>query len=179
MIYAEDLTPNAEAITKLFADTFTASEGETEGALIGAMVDQMLQDRQTDGSRIFTATDNGVLAGAVIFSPLTYVNDARSVFLLSPMAVATAHHGQGIGQALITHALEALRASGVDIAITYGSPVFYGKTGFQPITEDIAAAPLPLSFPHGWIGQSLTEAPFTPLQGRPSCIEALNNPEVW
>ncbi|WP_299427707.1 N-acetyltransferase [uncultured Shimia sp.] len=179
MIYAEDLTPKTEEIIKLFADTFTASEGETEGTLIGAMVDQMLQDRQTDGSRVFTATDSGTLVGSVLFSPLRYAEDARTVVLLSPMAVATDRHGEGIGQALITHALTVLRDDGIDVAITYGSPDYYGKTGFSPITEDIAAAPLPLSFPHGWIAQSLTSAALTPLQGNPTCVAALNNPDLW
>ncbi|SMP21869.1 GNAT family N-acetyltransferase [Shimia sagamensis] len=179
MHYAEDLAPNAQAITALFTITFTTSEGETEGTLIGAMVDQMLRDRQDDGTRVFTATDNGTLVGAVLFSPLRYAGDPRTVVLLSPMAVATTRHGEGIGQALITHALNVLRNTGADIAITYGSPVFYGKTGFSPIGEDMATPPLPLSFPHGWIAQSLTTEPLTPLQGKPTCVPALNNPDVW
>ncbi|WP_412551970.1 GNAT family N-acetyltransferase [Shimia sp. MIT910701] len=179
MIYAEDLSPNDTALTQLFADTFTASEGEAEGALIGDLVTNLLQDRTTDGTQVFTAADGGTLVAAVLFSPMPYSDDPRRVVLLSPMAVTTARHGEGIGQALITHALTTLRAQGAEVAITYGSPVFYGKTGFAPLTEAIAPAPQPLSFPHGWIGQSLTDAPLTPLKGTPSCVAALNDPQYW
>ncbi|MBO6898337.1 MAG: N-acetyltransferase [Shimia sp.] len=179
MIYAEDVTPNTDAIIRLFAETFAASEGAAEGALIGDLVTNLLKDRPTDGSQVFTATDDGTLVAAVLFSPMLYSNDPRRVVLLSPMAVTTDRHGEGIGQALITHALTTLRDQGAEVAITYGSPDFYGKTGFLPLTEDTAPAPQPLSFPHGWIGQSLTDAPLTPLKGTPRCVAALNDPQFW
>jgi putative acetyltransferase len=179
MIYAEDLTPDADAITQLFTATFSDSEGEAEGALIGDLVTNLLKDRATDGTQVFTATDNDTLVAAVLFSPMPYSDDPRRVVLLSPMAVATQRHGEGIGQALITHALATLGDQGAEVAITYGSPVFYGKTGFLPLTEDSAPAPQPLSFPHGWIGKSLTDAPLTPLKGTPSCVAALNDPQFW
>ncbi|QMU56914.1 MAG: hypothetical protein GKR98_01030 [Boseongicola sp.] len=38
----------------------------------------------------------------------------------------------------------------------YGVINFYAKIGFPRITEGIAQAPLPLSYPKGWLGQSLT-----------------------
>lgn len=179
MIYAEDRTPDADAIIRLFADTFAASEGAAEGALIGDLVTTLLNDRTTDGTQVFTAVDKDTLVAAVLFSPMPYSDDPRRVVLLSPMAVIPHRHGEGIGQALITHALTTLRDQGAEVAITYGSPVFYGKTGFQPLTEVIAPAPQPLSFPHGWIGQSLTDAPLTPLQGTPRCVPALNDPQYW
>jgi len=179
MLYAEDQTPNENEITKLFTETFAASEGEAEGVLIGTLVTKLLKDQKADGSRVFTAIDNGTLVGTVVFSPLLYADDPRIVHLLSPMAVATERHGEGIGQALITHALNTLRNTGTDVVITYGSPAFYGKTGFQPLSESIASAQQALSFPHGWIGQSLTEAPLTPLKGPATCVSALNDPSVW
>jgi len=179
MIYAEDHTHDADAITKLFAATFAASEGEAEGALIGDLVTNLLQDRTTDGTQVFTATDGDTPVAAVLFSPMPYSEDPRRVMLLSPMAVATQRHGEGIGQALISHALATLRDQGAEVAITYGSPVFYGKTGFAPLTEAVAPAPQPLRFPHGWIGQSLTDASLTPLKGAPSCVAALNDPQYW
>ncbi len=179
MIYAEDLTPNTDAVIKLFAETFAASEGAAEGALIGDLVTNLLKDRAADGTQVFTATEDDTLVAAVLFSPMPYSDDPRRVVLLSPMAVTTNRHGDGIGQALITHALTTLRDQGAEVAITYGSPDFYGKTGFQPLTEDTAPAPQPLSFPHGWIGQSLTDTPLTPLKGTPSCVAALNDPQFW
>lgn len=179
MNYTKDLAPNSDAIIQLFADTFAASEGDTEGALIGALVKDLLKTRSADGTQLFTATDNDTLVAAVLFSPMPYSDDPRRVVLLSPMAVTTTRHGEGIGQALITHALDTLRAQSAEVAITYGSPVFYGKTGFHPLNEAAAPAPQPLSFPHGWIGQSLTNAPLAPLKGTPNCVAALNKPQFW
>ncbi len=179
MEFSDRIEDQADRIITLFAATFAASEGADEGAQIGMLVSNLLRDAKRDDTRVFTAFDSDALVGAVLFSRMVYDQDPRHVRLLSPMAVATGRHSQGIGQALINHALAELRAQGTDIALTYGSPVFYGKTGFQPITEDTAAAPLPLSFPHGWIGQSLTQAPLTPLQGTPTCVAALNDPQFW
>ena len=168
-----------QAIIDLFAATFTASEGREEGALIGELVRNLLETTPDDDIHVFTASENGALAGAAIFTRLTYPQDARTVFILSPMAVATVRQGEGIGQALIGHALSALRERGVDVAMTYGDPAFYGKVGFEPVSEDRARAPLPLSQPIGWIGQSLSGGPLTPLKGPGTCVAALNDPALW
>ncbi|MEW9919505.1 GNAT family N-acetyltransferase [Marimonas sp. MJW-29] len=168
-----------EQIVDLFTATFTASEGADEGDLIGSLVSNLLGNTPQNDIYVFTAVDEGEMIGGAIFSRLTYADDPRSVFILSPMAVATDRHGQGIGQALLKYALAVLRDNGVDVAITYGDPAFYGKVGFLPLDEDTAAAPLPLSFPEGWIGQSLTDEPLIPLKGNCTCVAALNEPAIW
>ena len=147
--------------------------------MIGNLVKNLLQARLADGTKVFTCTNTTTLVASVVFSPTHYSEDPRRVMLLSPMAVTTKRHGEGIGQALINYALSALRDQGAEVAITYGSPEFYGKTGFLPLTEDTALAPQPLSFPHGWIGQSLTDTPLAPLKGKPRCVAALNDPKYW
>ena len=110
---------------------------------------------------------------------MTYVGDPRRVFLLSPVAVATAHQGKGVGQRLIAHGLDALRREGVEIAVTYGDPAFYGRVGFVPVSEMDLPAPQPLSQPQGWIAQSLTDAPLTPLLGPARCVAAFDDPALW
>ena len=72
-----------------------------------------------------------------------------------------------------------LQSEGVDVALTYGDPNFYGKVGFKSLSLADAAAPLPLSYPEGWIGQSLSGAPFEPLKGDCRCVPALNDPSLW
>lgn len=168
-----------QSIIDLFAATFTASEGADEGALIGGLVGDLLADTTSADIRVFCAEDDGQVVGAVAFTRLTYPEDPRSVVLLSPMAVATQRQQQGVGQALLTHALAALRSERVDVAVTYGDPEYYRQVGFMPITEDQARAPLPLSFPHGWLGQSLTGLPMPALQGPSMCVSALNRTDVW
>jgi predicted N-acetyltransferase YhbS len=179
MKFSKEIEGRENEIVGLFKATFTDSEGADEGALIGSLVNDFLVDTPQRDIHVFTAMENGALIGAAIFSRLTYSDDPRIVFILSPMAVATDRHAEGIGQALLTHALKVLREEGVDVVITYGDPAFYGKLGFAPLSEATAPPPLPLSHPEGWIGQSLTEATLAPLQGNCACVEALNAPDLW
>lgn len=168
-----------QALIELFATTFTASEGADEGALIGDLVRDLLTETPTDDIRVFCAEGEGNAIGAAIFTRLTYSDDPHIVFLLSPMAVVPGCQRQGIGQALLSYALGALRSEGIQIAITYGDPNYYGRVGFLPITEEQARAPLPLSYRHGWIGQCLTEEQMPVLRGLSTCVSALNRSDVW
>lgn len=179
MEFSSSFTGDGQDIVNLFAATFSASENAGEGALIGDFIRRLLNGTAPADFRMFTARDKGALAGAALFTRLTYAHDERTVFILSPMAVATDRQGEGIGQSLLRFALAELRKEGTDIAITYGDPAFYGKVGFQPLTEAVAPPPLPLSQPMGWIGQSLTGAEVTPIKGPCSCVTALNDPRLW
>lgn len=167
------------ALVALFATTFTASEGAAEGALIGGLVQDLLDRTPPEALHRFCTCDGADVIAAVLFTPLTYAGDPRRVVLLSPMAVAPAHQRRGLGQALLTRALATLRAEGIDVAITYGDPAFYGKVGFQPITEDQARAPLPLSMPQGWLGQSLSGTGMPDLSGAATCVPALHRADIW
>jgi predicted N-acetyltransferase YhbS len=164
-------------IVDLFTATFTASEGEEEGTLIGELVRNLLGGTAAKDRFVFTAEEDGVIIGGIVFSRLTYAQDERTVFVLAP--VATDWQGQGIGQRLLNHGLAALRNAGVDIAMTYGDPNYYAKVGFLPISEADAQAPFPLSQPEGWLAQSLTDRALAPLKGPSRCVEALNAPVFW
>ncbi|XKE47003.1 N-acetyltransferase [Halomonas organivorans] len=168
-----------DAIIELFTATFTASEGAEEGRLIGDLVRHQLTGTVAPDLQVFLAESGGTIIAGAIFTRLTYDRDERTVFVLGPVAVATEHQGEGIGRALLTHALKALRHAGVDIAVTYGDPAYYARVGFQPINEEFAPAPFRLRHPEGWLGQSLTEAEMTPLRGSARCVEALDDPVFW
>ena len=172
-------TERHDEIVTLFRSTFTDSEGPDEGELIGALAQNLMSDTAQDDLFVFSALEDDRVIGAAIFTRLTYPDDPRKVVLLGPVAVATRHHGQGIGQGLLTSALDDLRKQGVDVAITYGDIRFYAKVGFAPITEDIAKAPLPLQYPEGWLGQSLSGPALTPLVGESVCVDALNDTAYW
>jgi predicted N-acetyltransferase YhbS len=113
----------------------------------------------------FAARVEGALVGAIVFSRMRYAGDARQVFVLAPVAVATDRQGQGVGTALIRHGLAALRARGVDVALTYGDPAYYGRIGFRPITTEDRRGALSAAIPHGWLGQALGGGPLRPLVG--------------
>lgn len=179
MDYSTEYTTDAEAIADLFASTFTASEGEEEGVLIGALARRLIAETPAKDLRVVTAWEDGALLGCIFFTRLTYASDPHTVFLMAPVAVATAHQGKGIGQRLIAHGLDALRQEDVDIAVTYGDPAFYGRVGFKPVSEADLPAPQPLNQPQGWIAQSLNEAPLTPLSGPARCVAAFDDPALW
>ncbi|GGD32396.1 hypothetical protein GCM10011358_15590 [Sinisalibacter lacisalsi] len=132
-----------------------------------------------DDLRAFTCRDDDGLAGCVMASRLRYPEDNRTVFLLAPVAVETGRQRRGIGRKLLRIGLDDLRRRGVDVALTYGDPACYDKVGFAPITDNLARAPLALQFPHGWLGQSLTERPLDRLRGPLCWVEALNSPAYW
>jgi putative acetyltransferase len=169
----------AGEIAALFGAVFTASEGAQEGALVGALAHGLMTETPRGDIHAFAARQDGAFTGAILFSRMTYAEDPRAVFVLAPVAVATARQGQGVGTALIRHGLVALRQRGVEVALTYGDPAYYGRIGFQPITTEIAAAPYPLQFPHGWLGQSLDGGPLRPLKGPAACVPALADPVYW
>lgn len=132
---------HAAAIAGLFTTTFFASEGTDEGAVIGELARHLMAETPVQDLRVFTAWSRSELVGAILFSRLIYEGDDHTVFVLGPVAVATDRQHQGIGQRLISHGIEELRREGVELAVTYGDPGFYGRVGFKAITEDDVPAP--------------------------------------
>ena len=179
MRFSTETQGREEAIIELFRATFTASEGSEEGALVGNLVRNLLANTAEPDRFVFIVEEEGVIIGGILFSRLSYDQDERTVFVLGPVAVATDQQGKGIGQRLLNHGLAALGSAGVDIAMTYGDPGYYAKVGFRPIREADAPAPFKLKQPEGWLAQSLTDRPMTPLKGPSRCVEALNDPVFW
>jgi putative acetyltransferase len=166
-------------ICDLFTATFSASEGPDEGAVIGDFVHDLMNTTPNQDLFVWSAYEDDELIGCIFFSRLVFEQDDRVAFILSPVAVKTDRQRSGIGQDLIGYGLSELRQKGIDFVTTYGDPQYYCKTGFRQITEEFAQAPLKLSFPEGWLGQSLVGADEQPLIGASSCVPALNKPELW
>ena len=102
-----------------------------------------------------------------------------SAFIMSPVAIHTDHQGKGLGQKLISFGIKHLKENGVELLLTYGNPAYYSKVGFSPINEEIVRAPVELSLPFGWLGQSLVSEDIQPIKGRSRCVSALNDPGYW
>jgi len=169
---------DSSAIEHLFVSVFSKSEGEQEGALIGNLAKELIASTDSRDLYGFVAVDGEEIVGAIFFSRLSVEKDI-DIFILAPVAVHTEYQGMGIGQALITHGLREVKKRGVRIVTTYGDPAFYSKVGFHPLSQDMIKAPLELSQPEGWLGQSLTNDSIEPIPGRCSCVKALDNPAYW
>jgi putative acetyltransferase len=177
--FTAEYKSKTDDIITMFAETFTQSEGTDAGELIKGLVSDMLTTLTADEMRVFSAVEDGAVLGSIIFTRLTYEQDARTVFILAPVAVSISQQGKGLGQRLIRHGLKTLQSDGVKIALTYGDINFYSKVGFSLISEADAQAPRPLQYPEGWLGQSLSGDQFEPLQGPSRCVAPLNDPNHW
>jgi putative acetyltransferase len=166
-------------IEQLFTKVFTDSEGTSQGALIGNLVSDLVDSTENSDIFGYVASEDGQIIACIFFTRMTF--DAPvEVFILSPVAVHTAHQGKGIGQKLINYGIGQLQVMAVDLVFTYGDPDFYSKTGFEGITQDMARAPFELSQAEGWLCQSLHEgSDIGHLPGIPRCVKALDRPELW
>lgn len=169
---------DAAAIENLFVSVFTKSEGEQEGALIGNLAKALMASTDRRDLYGFVAVDGGQIVGAIFFSRLTFEQD-MDVFILAPVAVRTEYQGMGIGQALIGFGLREMKRCWARVVTTYGDPAFYSKVGFHPLSQEVIKAPLELSQPEGWLGQSLTDDALQPIPGRCTCVKALDDPAYW
>ena len=169
---------NAEKIKQLFTGVFTDSEGQSEGILIGDLVDKLMRETDEQDLYGFVAIDHEKIIGCIFFSRLTFECNVNA-FMLAPVAIHTSFQGKGNGQKLINYGVSSLKDKGVELVITYGDPRFYSKVGFQTLSVNVIQPPLALSMPIGWLGQSLTGNPIPTIKERPRCVKAFNDPVYW
>lgn len=179
MQFSSRLEGREKEVTNLFRETFTASEGVQEGEVIARLVETLINQTDPSDLRFFLAEDDGICIGAIFFSRLRFSGEQQMVFLLSPVAVATAHQGQGVGKALIPHGLGLLKDAGAEVFVTYGDPDYYSRVGFLPARVTDVPAPFDLQHPQGWLAQSATGKPVTRLRGPSYCVQAFNDPALW
>ncbi len=165
-------------VRKLFTDVFTDSEGKEEGKLIGDLAFELQESTDISDIFGFIAKDGGSIVGCIFFTRISFEAPVNA-FILAPVAIATQYQNQGIGKALINFGIKYLKEKGVELIFTYGDPNFYSKTGFMHITENIAKAPLKLTYPAGWLAQSLVSDKIEPIKGKSTCVRALNRQVYW
>lgn len=167
-----------EKIKQLFTSVFSDSEGEAEGMLVGNLAYDLIANTDPNDLYGFAAIEHGEIIGCILFSRLKLDNEINA-FLLAPVAIHTNYQGKGIGQKLINFGIKYLKENGVTLLFTYGDPKFYSKVGFTHITEKIVKAPLKLTYPEGWLVQSLVNDNIEAILGNSYCVDALNKPEYW
>jgi len=170
---------NIVEIKALFTQTFTDSEGQEEGSLIGSLVEDFLNKTTEENLYIFAAFEGDKMIACIFFSKLTFEKSNIKAFLLSPVAVKTAFQKNGIGQKLINLGHAELKKEGIELVMTYGDINFYSKVAYQVVSETIIPAPLKLSYPEAWLGQSLSTNEIEAIEGKSFCVEALNKPKYW
>jgi predicted N-acetyltransferase YhbS len=169
---------DSEEIQSLFASTFGKSEGESEGAIIGKLTEDLLGKTEKNDLFIFVACTDDEIKGSIFVTRMPSELE-NEIFLLAPVAVLTDSQGQGIGQSLIKYGIEELKKNNVKLLVTYGDSAFYSKVGFLPVDQSTIEPPFPLSQPEGWLAQSLNEQKTIKSVGKCSCVSAFDNPSYW
>jgi len=178
MIYQILDNSKRKQVEALFTSVFSSSEGEKEGRLIGNLSSELASHIDNNEIICLGVYENKTLIGSVFFTRLRF-NHPMQVYMLAPLAVSTDKQGKGIGQALVTYGLNELKKRSVGVVVTYGDPSFYSKVGFQSLSETVIQAPLKLSMPVGWLGQSLMGEPIPTIEERPLCLKEFNDPAYW
>jgi len=73
----------------------------------------------------------GVLAGHILFTPVTVGNSPIRAAGLGPMAVLPERQGTGTGSALIREGLQTCAGEGMEAVFVLGHPEYYTKFGFS------------------------------------------------
>lgn len=74
-----------------------------------------------------------VPVGHIAFSPVEISDGSACWYGLGPVAVTREWQGKGIGQALVSAGLAALRLSGAAGCVVLGEPGFYERFGFRQV----------------------------------------------
>ena len=119
---AGDAAEVREVITLAFRD---GSVADLDSALA----------QRPDGKALVASSDRGLvghvrLTWGWIDAPTRLVD----VLILSPLSVAPAWQGRGIGRALVSSALKAGRELAAPLIFLEGNPGYYAKSGFEPAT---------------------------------------------
>lgn len=170
---------DSDTIITLFTKVFSDSEGKSEGLLIGTLVSELMNTTAEDDLYGFVIKDNKKIVGCIFFSRLTFEKNNINAFILSPVAIHTDYQKQGFGQKLINYGVNYLKEVGIEIIFTYGDPEFYKKVGFKTISENTIKAPFKLTYPFGWLCQSLIHNEVKSIEGKSYCVPALNESQYW
>ncbi len=119
-----------EAIRHVVAAAF---ESDAEADL----VDRIRASPEYVPEMALVAEVGGEIVGHVMISHAVIHNDDgdRRISMLSPLAVHPEHQRSGIGSALVRESLSVADALGEPMVILEGSPLYYGRLGFEHSTR--------------------------------------------
>lgn len=160
-----------------------AAFGPDKGPVIAGLVNGLLADPTADPVLSLVAEADKRLSGHILFTRvrLTRPDSRVSARILAPLAVLPAVQNRGVGQKLIRHGFEVLKASGVDLVFVLGHPGYYPRCGFAPAGEQGFRAPYPIPDKHAdaWMVRALNGRAGEACHGTVCCADTLNRPGHW
>ena len=161
-------------------DVFFQSFSQEEAPVTYDLMMKIISGETHPASLCLGYDVDGALKGAVACSPLYFDKNADvAAYILAPLAVHSAHQGQGIATQLVTHAKQILSEQGVDALLVYGDPNYYGRHGFTVDMGQKFVPPYPLEFDFGWQAMMLNSNKIIDKAYQFTCVEALSDPTLW
>jgi len=153
---------------------------EGEKQIVSTLAVNLLSEETNTKTISLVAEADGAVVGHIAFSPVT-VNNNKSWkgYILAPLGVKPEYQKRDIGSKLIESGMERLLKMGVNVLFVYGDPNYYGKFGFDADTASGYSPPYELQYPFGWQAIILSEGVFTKSSVKISCVDPLNDPELW
>lgn len=163
-------------IHAVHTDAFT----EEENMAVADLAVRLLHEKTEPPTLSLVAEVKGGLAGHVAFSPVTAEAwPSWKAYILAPLGVLNEYQNQRLGSKLITEGLDMLRASGVHTVLVYGDPDYYGRFGFDAGAAAHFLLPYELQYPFGWQAMTLHECAEIDVEALVTCVEPLQDPDLW
>lgn len=153
---------------------------EGEKLIVSTLAVNLLSEETSPKTITLVAEADDAVVGHIAFSPVT-VNNNKSWkgYILAPLGVKPEYQKRRIGSRLIENGMERLSKMGVNVLFVYGDPNYYGKFGFDADTASGYSPPYEFQYPFGWQEIILNEGVFTKSSVKISCVDPLNDPELW
>jgi len=153
---------------------------ESENQIVATLAVNLLSEETSPKMISMVAEVDGVLVGHIAFSPVS-INNNKSWkgYILAPLGVKPDYQKHRIGSKLIESGMERLLKMGVNVLFVYGDPNYYGKFGFNADAASGYSPAYELEYPFGWQAIILNEAVLTESTVTISCVNTLNDPELW
>lgn len=166
---------DAEYIKNVYLLAFDTSEAE----VVSDIAINLLSENNPVKIISLVAIDNNKIVGHIAFSSVFYENTNEHLgYILAPLAVSPKFQKNKIGSSLIKYGLDYISNIGSFIVFVYGDPQYYSRFGFNTDLAKKFTPPYTLQSPEGWHALELNSAVF-PEGGSITCIDSLNDPNLW
>ena len=163
-----------DAIKALHLDAF----GEEEAAEVVQLAYDLVSLDSAPPVLSLVACEGERLLGNGIFSPVHVAGSAPgTVYILSPLAVATSAQRGGIGTGLMREGFKVLESQGVQLVMVLGDPRYYTRAGFA--SGHSIKAPYEIPYPEAWLARELAPGALSAVAGTAVCVEPLQSPDLW
>jgi putative acetyltransferase len=166
---------DAESIKNVHLQAFDNSEAR----LVSDLAIKLLNENHPVKTISLVAIENNEIAGHIAFSPVFIEGTIEHFgYILAPLAVSPKFQKNNIGSSLVKYGLEIISSIGSFIVFVYGDPQYYSRFGFKTDLAKKFIPPYSLQFPEGWHALRLNSAVF-PEGGKITCVDSLNDPDLW